>query len=128
MRMALTESRLHLMNEKIFTEGGSMFGPFRIRDSRNANVRNTPIWALLIGETYASAVHVPSHRRPHRGMLPDVDFSRALAQIGRRTERAVAGVRDDSMGERPSSPYVASDSVADSDGSEMPGSMRRLAA
>lgn len=105
-----------------------MFGPFKTRDSRNASVRNTPIWALLIGETYASAVHAQAHRRPHRGMLPDVDFSRALAQLGRRTERAAAGVPDDSMGERPSSTYVASGCATDSEDFEMPGSMRPLAA
>jgi hypothetical protein len=40
-------------------------------------------WALLIGETYSSAVHAETRRRPHRGMLPDVDFSRAVPDHSR---------------------------------------------
>ena len=60
------------------TEDGPMFDPYRIPGSRSLHERKMATWALLIGETYSSAVHAETRRRPHRGMLPDVDFSRAV--------------------------------------------------
>src|SRR4051812_38628260 len=59
-------------------EDGPMFDPCRIPGSRSLHERKTAPWAFLIGETYSSAVHAETRRRPHRGMLPDVDFSRAV--------------------------------------------------
>lgn len=64
-------------------EDGPMFDPFRIPGSRSLHDRKMATWALLIGETYSSAVHAETRRRPHRGMLPDVDFSRAVPDPGR---------------------------------------------
>ena len=82
-------------------------------------------WALLIGETYSSAVHAESRRRPHRGMLPDVDFSRAVPDHSRPSlvrriirlirpgakNRAGSGVPSGQsnvpVGEKPASPYIA---------------------
>ncbi len=60
-----------------------MFDPCRIPGSRSLHERKTATWALLIGETYSSAVHAEIRRRPHRGMLPDVDFSRAVPDQSR---------------------------------------------
>lgn len=60
-----------------------MFDPFKIPGSRSLHERKAATWALLIGETYSSAVHAETRRRPHRGMLPDVDFSRAVPDYSR---------------------------------------------
>lgn len=53
-----------------------MFDPFKTRYWGCTQPYNAPLWALLIGETYASSVHAQARRRPHPGLLPDVDFSR----------------------------------------------------
>ncbi|WP_292164227.1 hypothetical protein [Mesorhizobium sp.] len=60
-----------------------MFDPCKIPGSRSLHERRMATWALLIGETYSSAVHAETRRRPHRGMLPDVDFSRAVPDRSR---------------------------------------------
>ena len=67
----------------LHTEDGPMFDPYKIPGSRSLHERKTATWALLIGETYSSAVHAETRRRPHRGMLPDVDFSRAVPDHSR---------------------------------------------
>jgi len=64
-------------------EDGPMFDPYKIPGSRSLHERKMATWALLIGETYSSAVHAETRRRPHRGMLPDVDFSRAVPDHSR---------------------------------------------
>jgi hypothetical protein len=64
-------------------EDGPMFDPYKIPGSRSLHERKLATWALLIGETRQSAVHAEIRRRPHRGMLPDVDFSRAVPDYGR---------------------------------------------
>lgn len=51
-----------------------MFDPFKTRNWGCTQPYNAPFWALLTGETYASAVHAQYRRRPHPGLLPDVDF------------------------------------------------------
>ncbi|RWG13404.1 MAG: hypothetical protein EOQ53_16745, partial [Mesorhizobium sp.] len=38
-------------------EDGPMFDPFKILGSRSLHERKVATWALLIGETYSSAVH-----------------------------------------------------------------------
>ena len=60
-----------------------MFDPFKIPGSRSLHDRKLATWALLVGETRSSAVHAEIRRRPHRGMLPDVDFSCAVPAPGR---------------------------------------------
>ncbi|MER9330676.1 hypothetical protein NKJ26_19195 [Mesorhizobium sp. M0152] len=102
-----------------------MFDPYRIPGSRSLHIHRLPTWALLIGETYSSAVHAEVRRRPHRGMLPDVDFSRAVPDPGRpslvrrivrlirpaRKNRAGGNVPSGStnapVGEKPANPYIA---------------------
>ncbi len=102
-----------------------MFDPYRIPGSRSLHDQKVATWALLIGETYSSAVHAEQRRRPHRGMLPDVDFSRAVPDPGRpslvrriiglirpgaknRAGGAVSsGSSDMPVGEKPASPYIA---------------------
>lgn len=64
-------------------EDGPMFDPCRIPGSRSLHERKLATWALLVGETRSSAVHAEMRRRPHRGMLPDVDFSRAVPDYSR---------------------------------------------
>jgi hypothetical protein len=64
-------------------EDGPMFDPCKIPGSRSLHERKLATWALLIGETHSSAAHVETRRRPHRGMLPDVDFSRAVPDYSR---------------------------------------------
>jgi hypothetical protein len=86
-------------------------------------------WALLIGETYSSAAHAETRRRPHRGMLPDVDFSRAvpdrsrpslvrriirLIRPGAKTgakirvvDTALSGSSNEPVGEKPATSYIA---------------------
>jgi len=60
-----------------------MFDPCKIPGSRSLHERKLATWALLIGETHSSAVHAEVRRRPHRGMLPDVDFSQAVPDPSR---------------------------------------------
>ena len=107
------------------TEDGPMFDPYRIPGSRSLHIHRLPTWALLIGETYSSAVHAEVRRRPHRGMLPDVDFSRAVPDhsrpsLVRRLIRLIrpgpklrivdstpSGSAREPVGEMPASPYIA---------------------
>jgi len=107
------------------TEDGPMFDPYRIPGSRSLHIHRLPTWALLIGETYSSAVHAEVRRRPHRGMLPDVDFSRAVPDhsrpsLVRRIIRLIkpgpkirvvgtapSGSSNVPVGEKPASPYIA---------------------
>ena len=108
-----------------------MFDPYKIPGSRNLHERKMATWALLIGETYSSAVHAQTRRRPHRGMLPDVDFSCAVPDpsrpsLVRRIIRLVrpgtkgragasfssgksgaSGSSTEPVGEKPSTPYIA---------------------
>ena len=112
-------------------EDGPMFDPYKIPGSRSLHERKMATWALLIGETYSSAVHAQTRRRPHRGMLPDVDFSRAVPDpsrpsLVRRIIRLIrpgtkgragasfssgksgaSGSSAEPVGEKPSTPYIA---------------------
>ncbi len=128
------------------TEDGPMFDPYRIPGSRSLHDQKMATWALLIGETYSSAVHAQTRRRPHRGMLPDVDFSRAVPDPGRPSlvrrlirlirpkTRAVASVASASsnqpVGETSSTPYIGRSKTGDSGESEPPvlDAVRPLAA
>lgn len=122
-------------------EDGPMFDPFRIPGSRSLHERKMATWALLIGETYSSAVHAETRRRPHRGMLPDVDFSRAVPDhsrpsLVRRIARlfrpagktragdglspgnsAPSGSSSEPVGEKPATPYIARSRAGDADDS-----------
>ncbi|BCG78708.1 hypothetical protein [Mesorhizobium sp. 113-3-3] len=107
------------------TEDGPMFDPYRIPGSRSLHIHRLPTWALLIGETYSSAVHAEVRRRPHRGMLPDVDFSHAVPDPSRPSlvrriirlirpgakirlvDTAPSGSSSEPVGEKPASPYIA---------------------
>ena len=107
------------------TEDGPMFDPYRIPGSRSLHIHRLPTWALLIGDTYSSAVHAEIRRRPHRGMLPDVDFSRAVPDPGRPSlvrriirlirpgaririvNSAPSGSSGAPVGEKPANPYIA---------------------
>jgi hypothetical protein len=118
------------------TEDGPMFDPYRIPGSRSLHEHKGATWALLIGETYSSAVHAETRRRPHRGMLPDVDFSRAVPDrsrpslvrrlIGlirpgtrnRAADTAPSGSSKEPVGEMPSTPYIARGRTGDSGDSE----------
>jgi hypothetical protein len=64
-------------------EEGPMFDPCRIPGSRSLHGRKLATWAVLVGETRSSVVHAEQRGRPHRGMLPDVDFSRAVSDYSR---------------------------------------------
>lgn len=128
------------------TEDGPMFDPYRIPGSRSLHDQKMATWALLIGETYSSAVHAQTRRRPHRGMLPDVDFSRAvpdpsrpslvrrIIRLIRPKTRAVASVASAStnqpVGETSSTPYIGRTKTGDSGESEAPvmDDVRSLAA
>lgn len=110
-------------------EDGPMFDPCKIPGSRNLHERRMATWALLVGETYSSAVHAETRRRPHRGMLPDVDFSRAvpdrsrpslvrriigLIRPGAKTgaklrvvDTALSGSSNEPVGEKPATSYIA---------------------
>jgi hypothetical protein len=110
-------------------EDGPMFDPCKIPGSRNLHERRMATWALLVGETYSSAVHAETRRRPHRGMLPDVDFSRAvpdrsrpslvrriirLIRPGAKTgaklrvvDTAPSGSSNEPVGEKPATSYMA---------------------
>ena len=101
-------------------------------------------WALLIGETYSSAVHAETRRRPHRGMLPDVDFSRAVPDPSRPSlvrriigmirpgakDRAggtsPSGSSSEPVGEKHASPYIGRSRTSDADDSVslVPGATR----
>lgn len=126
------------------TEDGSMFDPYRIPGSRSLHIHRLPTWALLIGDTYSSAVHAEVRRRPHRGMLPDVDFSRAVPDHSRPTlvrriirifrpgdrdragsgfssgSSASSGSSNEPVGETPAKPYIASSKAGDADDSVSP--------
>ncbi|MER8439139.1 hypothetical protein NKH36_25130 [Mesorhizobium sp. M1312] len=106
-----------------------MFDPCKIPGSRNLHERRMATWALLVGETYSSASHAETRRRPHRGMLPDVDFSRAvpdrsrpslvrriikLIRPGAKTgaklrvvDTALSGSSNEPVGEKPATSYIA---------------------
>ncbi|WP_250889072.1 hypothetical protein [Mesorhizobium sp. dw_380] len=121
-----------------------MFDPYRIPGSRNLHERKMATWALLIGETYSSAVHAQVRRRPHRGMLPDVDFSHAVPDpsrpsLVRRIIRLIrpgaknraggtvsSGSANAPVGEKPASPYIARSRAAgpDDSGPSALGAMR----
>ncbi|WP_287105223.1 hypothetical protein [Mesorhizobium sp.] len=110
-------------------EDGPMFDPCKIPGSRSLHERRMATWALLIGETYSSAAHAETRRRPHRGMLPDVDFSRAvpdrsrpslvrriirLIRPGAKTgaklrvvDTALSGSSSEPVGEKPATSYIA---------------------
>jgi hypothetical protein len=110
-------------------EDGPMFDPCKIPGSRNLHERRMATWALLVGETYSSASHAEARRRPHRGMLPDVDFSRAVpdrsrpslvrriirlirpdAKTGaklRVVDTALSGSSNEPVGEKPATSYIA---------------------
>ncbi|PTE09800.1 hypothetical protein [Mesorhizobium helmanticense] len=102
-----------------------MFDPYKIPGSRSLHERKMATWALLIGETYSSAVHAETRRRPHRGMLPDVDFSRAVPDHSRPSlvrriirlirpgakirvvDTAPSGSSNEPVGEKSATPYIA---------------------
>ncbi|QIA22230.1 hypothetical protein [Mesorhizobium sp. AA22] len=106
-----------------------MFDPCKIPGSRNLHERRMATWALLIGETYSSAAHAETRRRPHRGMLPDVDFSRAVPDRSRPSllrriirlirpgaetvatlrvvDTALSGSSNEPVGEKPATSYIA---------------------
>jgi len=97
-------------------EDGPMFDPYKIPGSRSLHERKMATWALLIGETYSSAVHAETRRRPHRGMLPDVDFSRAVPdhsrpslvrRIVRMMRPGPKGHADDSFSTRKTGPSAS---------------------
>ncbi|RVD40723.1 hypothetical protein EN742_12030 [Mesorhizobium sp. M4A.F.Ca.ET.020.02.1.1] len=125
-------------------EDGPMFDPYKIPGSRNLHERRMATWALLVGETYSSAVHAETRRRPHRGMLPDVDFSRAVPDhsrpsLVRRLIRLIrpgaksragasfssansgaSGSSAEPVGEKPATPYIARSRAGDADDSASP--------
>jgi hypothetical protein len=92
--------------------------PIRLNEARLAS------WAIVIGHDRGSVGRPP--RRPHRGMLPDVDFSRAVpverqpgpitrllrGLLGRRREGAApdgaapSGAGDKALGEAERKAYV----------------------
>jgi len=129
-RMPVVEAASPFLTH-LHMEDGPMFDPYKIPGSRSLHERKVATWALLIGETYSSAVHAEERRRPHRGMLPDVDFSRAVPDHSRPTlvrrimrlirpgdrNRANSGLSsatsgstgssNDPVGEMPAKPYIA---------------------
>lgn len=110
-------------------EDGPMFDPCKIPGSRSLHDRKLATWALLVGETRSSAVHAEIRRRPHRGMLPDVDFSRAVPDYSRPSlvRRLVRLIRHggqgslapvgSTVGEMPSTAYIGRDKQASPDDS-----------
>src|SRR5690606_41870293 len=60
-----------------------MFDPYKIPGSRSLHERKLASRMLLVGETHSTVSHAEMRGRPHRGMLPDVDFSRAMPYYGR---------------------------------------------
>ena len=127
------DSPFHL---HFYTEDGPMFDPYKIPGSRSLHERKMATWALLIGETYSSAVHAEIRRRPHRGMLPDVDFSHAVPDYSRPSlvrriirlirpgakirvvHTAASGSSNEPVGEMRSTPYIARNEASDSGDSE----------
>jgi len=125
-------------------EDGPMFDPYKIPGSRSLHERKMATWALLIGETYSSAVHAETRRRPHRGMLPDVDFSCAVPDHSRpslvrriirlirpgsknRADGTIASASSaEPVGEKPATPYIARSRTGDADDSvsPVPGAVR----
>jgi hypothetical protein len=125
-------------------EDGPMFDPYKIPGSRSRHERKVATWALLIGETYSSAVHAEERRRPHRGMLPDVDFSRAVPDHSRPTlvrriirlirpgdrnragsgfspaSSGPSGSSSDAVGEKPTTSYIARSRAGETDDSVSP--------
>lgn len=125
-------------------EDGPMFDPYKIPGSRSLHERKVATWALLIGETYSSAVHAEERRRPHRGMLPDVDFSHAVPDHSRPTlvrriirmirpgdksragssfssgSSAPSGSSSEPVGEKPATPYIARSGAGDTSDSVSP--------
>lgn len=59
-----------------------MFDPYKIPGSRSLHERKLASRMLLVGETHSTVSHAEMRGRPHRGMLPDVDFSRAVPDYG----------------------------------------------
>lgn len=142
-RMPVVEAASPFLTH-LHMEDGPMFDPYKIPGSRSLHERKAATWALLIGETYSSAVHAEERRRPHRGMLPDVDFSRAVPDHSRPTlvrriirlirpgdrSRAGSGLSSGSsgssgtsnepVGEMPATPYIARDRTGDADDSVSP--------
>ncbi|MER9156352.1 hypothetical protein [Mesorhizobium sp. M0778] len=122
-------------------EDGPMFDPCRIPGSRSLHERKTATWALLIGETYSSAVHAETRQRPHRGMLPDVDFSHAVPDYSRpslvrriirlirpsaktgakiRIVKTSSASSNETVGERPATTYIARSRTGEADDSVSP--------
>ncbi|MDX8530226.1 hypothetical protein RFM41_00565 [Mesorhizobium sp. VK25A] len=142
-RMPVVEAASPFLTH-LHMEDGSMFDPYKIPGSRSLHERKVATWALLIGETYSSAVHAEKRRRPHRGMLPDVDFSRAVPDHSRPTlvrriirlirpgdrNRAGSGLSSASsgpsgspnepVGEKPKTPYIARSRAGETDDSVSP--------
>ena len=142
-RMPVVEAASPFLTH-LHMEDGPMFDPYKIPGSRSLHERKAATWALLIGETYSSAVHAEERRRPHRGMLPDVDFSRAVPDHSRPTlvrriirlirpgdrTRAGSGFSSGSsepsgsssepVGEKPATPYIARSRAGDGDDSASP--------
>jgi hypothetical protein len=115
------DPRFHSPFHAVFdTEEGPMFDPFKIPGSRSLHERRLATWALLIGETHSSAVHAETRRRPHRGMLPDVDFSQAVPDYSRPSlvRRIMQLIRPHGGAER--APAAAGRESADAPVGEMP--------
>jgi hypothetical protein len=83
--------------KRFHTEDEPMFDPFKTRNFGCTQPYNAPLWALLIGETYASVVHAQPRRRPHPGMLLDMVFSNSAAFPVRPAQDAEAGLPADSV-------------------------------
>jgi hypothetical protein len=142
-RMPMVEAASPFLTH-LHLEDGPMFDPYKIPGSRNLHERKVATWALLIGETYSSAVHAEERRRPHRGMLPDVDFSRAVPDhsrpsLVRRVARLLrpavktraggslpsgnsdpSGPPAEPVGEKPAISYIARSRAGDADDSVSP--------
>jgi hypothetical protein len=142
-RMPVVEAASPFLTH-LHMEDGPMFDPYKIPGSRSLHERKVATWALLIGETYSSAVHAEQRRRPHRGMLPDVDFSRAVPDHSRPTlvrriirlirpgdkNRAGSGLSSGSalpsgssnaaVGEKSKTPYIARSRAGETDDSVSP--------
>jgi hypothetical protein len=139
-RMPVVEAASPFLTH-LHMEDGPMFDPYKIPGSRSLHERKMATWALLIGETYSSAVHAEERRRPHRGMLPDVDFSRAVPDRSRPTlvrrlirlirpgDRKPAGSGHSSgssapsnaaVGEKPKTTYIARSRAGETDDSVSP--------
>jgi len=142
-RMPVVEAASPFLTH-LHMEDGPMFDPYKIPGSRSLHERKAATWALLIGETYSSAVHAEERRRPHRGMLPDVDFSTAVPDHSRPTlvrriirmirpgdkgragssfpsgNSAPSGSSNEPVGEKPATPYIARSRAGETDDSVSP--------